>query len=44
MPDFRQIIVLVDVYSKLDFLQLRAGRPFILGRAWRYRTGTFRSR
>jgi hypothetical protein len=31
VPDFRQIIVIVDVNAKLDFLQLRAGWPFILG-------------
>jgi hypothetical protein len=31
VPDFRQIIVIVDVNTKLDFLELRAGRSFILG-------------
>ena len=31
MPHLGQIIVLVDVDSKLDFLQLRSGRSFILG-------------
>jgi hypothetical protein len=29
VPDFRQIIVLVDVNAELDFLQFRAGRLFI---------------
>src|SRR2546423_10251436 len=27
---FRSVIVIVDVYAKLDFLELRAGRPFVL--------------
>ena len=31
MPDFGQIIMLVDVHAKLDFLQFRAGRFSILG-------------
>ena len=31
VSDFRQIIVIVDVNAKLDFLQPRAGRLFILG-------------
>ena len=31
VPDFRQVIVLVYVHSKLNFLQFRAGRPFVLG-------------
>ena len=30
VPDFRHIIVLVDVNAELDFLQFRAGRLFIL--------------
>ena len=31
VPDFCQVIVLVDVYAKLNFLQFRAGRLFVLG-------------
>src|SRR4029077_550304 len=31
VPDFRQVIVLVDVHAKLNFLQFRAGRLFVLG-------------
>jgi hypothetical protein len=29
VPDFRQVIVIVDVNAELDFLELRAGRPFV---------------
>jgi hypothetical protein len=29
VPDFRQIIMLVDVNAELNFLQLRTGRLFI---------------
>jgi hypothetical protein len=31
VPDFGKIIVLVDINAKLDFFQLGAGWPFILG-------------
>src|SRR5436309_6964577 len=31
VPDFRHVIVFVDVNTKLDFLQFRAGRLFVLG-------------
>ena len=30
MPDFRKVIVLVDVNPKLDFLQFRTGRFLVL--------------
>ncbi len=29
MTNFRQVIVVVDIDAKLDFLQLRASRPLI---------------
>ncbi len=44
VPDFRQIIVLVDVNAELNFLQLSNWQAFYLSSVWKCRIGIFQNR